>query len=1108
MPIQLLLAPVGAGKTQRALTALVDTLHKDSFARIWVLLPSRRQEDAFRQRLLDFDPTRRVYFNVEFFDFYKLYAYLLDIAGNPQRQLDDTARLRLLREILADLNASHELEIYGQIADKPGFVEIVADFIYELKQNVIYPEAFRAAARSPKDRDLANIYDAYQNKLRQYDLVDREGEGWLALEAAQNDPTIGMKVSLLLAHGFDQFNPLQSRLLALLASYANDALITLPTVPYRENTVGRRFQEAYNGLRVAFDEIDEPIEELRVMPPSEFRRPALQHLVESSFLPLSPEANPPSSGNLMFLEAPDPAQEAAAVLRRVKRLLITNQCQPDDILIAVRDWPRYASQFAALGRTYKIPLSLHFGEPLSTNPALIALLNLLELPGMDFRRRDLLDVLRSPYFTVPGLDHQAVDLLERISQKQLVISGRGEWLEAIQRSARPAQVDTDDVEADEPLELDIAQAEYLAHYLNAFFDAVTPPSSTSVGEYVAWLENLIGADITDPDEDDDPPVEPPYNLQLFACLRAPNVSESIVSRDLSAMYAFKRLLRSLLSAQNLFSALGMSDKIAQDWPVFLSDLKTALGSAVVNRDANRIGKVLITTVTDARGLPHRHIFIPGLSEGIFPAPTPEDPLYLDSERLALQGRGIYLETSAERAADEGLFYELISEARDSLTLSRPTVQNGFLWPESHLWRAARDVFADSADIINANRIPLGGVVRPDDVAAPNEVMLSAADSLSRSQSDASSLELYNWLVAPKDAPADSRWGAIRDQWRHILRGRQIESARMDGRAPDHYSGRLRDENLIAYAAAQLGAGRVWSASQFNEYGTCGFRFFAKRLLKLETLKEPEDGMDAMQRGTLIHTILEETYRQLAESNIYIAPENLEIAREFLRDCAVPILHDAPADLGFRASPLWEQEKVSLIRKLEKMLETDFLKAGPAKKIFGDAPRIPYRLESPFSDAKDHAINIQLADELEPLRVTGYVDRIDRQGDRVIVVDYKSGSTPIPVSEMSRGRNYQMMLYLLAVEQILADDPDPHRPTEIAGGYFWHLSDNHATGVFNTQNPEHQEAMQDAAQRLADQIGAGRAGDFSVYPNKTQEGRCYKNCEFSQLCRISLSNRGK
>jgi hypothetical protein len=51
-------------------------------------------------------------------------------------------------------------------------------------------------------------------------------------------------------------------------------------------------------------------------------------------------------------------------------------------------------------------------------------------------------------------------------------------------------------------------------------------------------------------------------------------------------------------------------------------------------------------------------------------------------------------------------------------------------------------------------------------------------------------------------------------------------------------------------------------------------------------------------------------------------------------------------------------------------------------------------------------------------------------------------------------------------------------------------------------------MQDAARHLADQIGAGRAGDFAVHPNKSQEGRCYKNCEFSQLCRISLSNRGK
>jgi len=259
MPTQLLLAPVGAGKTNRVLTALIETLRTERFAKAWALLPTRRQEDAFRQRLIDHDPNQRIYFNVEFFNFYTLYTHLLDIAAFPQRQLDNTARLRLLRQILVDLKRDEELEIYGQIADKPGFIEIVADFIYELKQNLIQPEAFGRAARSLKDRDLSKIYAAYQDKLRLYDLVDREGEGWLARDITRQIPEIGMDVALLLVDGFDQFNPLQAQLLALLASRARNALITLPTVPGRENTVGRRFQEAYTHLRDAFLSVREPL---------------------------------------------------------------------------------------------------------------------------------------------------------------------------------------------------------------------------------------------------------------------------------------------------------------------------------------------------------------------------------------------------------------------------------------------------------------------------------------------------------------------------------------------------------------------------------------------------------------------------------------------------------------------------------------------------------------------------------------------------------------------------------------------------------------------------------------------------------------------------------
>jgi ATP-dependent helicase/DNAse subunit B len=1095
MPSELLLAPVGAGKTGRALAEIVRLLRDKPFSKVWVLLPTRRQQDAFRNRLINLDPSHRVYFNVEFFDFYKLYARLLDIAGQPQRELDDTVRVHLLREILTDLRRNGELEVYGRIADKPGFVHVIAQFIYELKQNIIQPDEFGMASHSAKDHDLAKIYAGYQDKLRKYDLVDREGEGWLALAtiASPQYEHIGRDVDLLIVDGFDQFNPLQTQLLALLASRADRALVTLATVRAREGTLGRRFEEARINLHKAYHEIGMELVERRVSSLWHDTRPsALRYLTDNAFLPtVTPRS---SEGCLTLIEAPDPAQEAAAILRRVKRLLVEDGCAPDDILIAVRDWPRYAPHFATMGRVYGLPLSLHYGESVVENPAVIAVLNLLEVSGRDFRRRDLLDVLRSPYFAPDGLTAEWVDLLEKISLREMVIGGRDDWMDAIRLESSP-KLDSDEDE-DIPL-LQVGEAEYLTTHLATFMDAVTPPLEATPGDYIRWLETLLGSDSPDLEDEPHEVMSPSYNLHLFQQLRSTTDDQTIISRDLRAIRCFKDVLRSLISAQNLFAALGMEDRSVVEWSTFLSDLKMALGVSTINRDANRAGKVLITTITDARGLPHQHILIPGLSEGIFPAPATEDPLYLDSERAALSNRGIPLETSAQRSADEGLFYELISGAQQTLTLSRPTVQNGALWPASHLWRAVCELFSDAGQIINDNRISLGGVVPIEDVACDSEALLAVADGLSGSELDPRISGLYNWLIAQRDLA-----------WNHIQLGRKVELSRMGRGSFDQYSGYLRDKGLIEWVGDQLGARRVWSASQFNDYGMCGFRFFAKRLLKLEALEEPEDGLNAAGRGTINHAILEATYRRVGEMGLTITPENAETACQILREVAVPILADAPRTIGFRASVLWEQEQVTLLRKLEKLIELDFSTASPISKHFGDMPRQPYRLETPFSSDGRNALEIDLNTGLEPLRVTGYIDRMDRQGDRIILLDYKSGSTKIPTKDMRAGRNFQMMLYLLVADQVLKDDPDVNRPTDVAGGLFWHLSNRTTSGEFRWDNDQDREAITSAAERLTEQIRRGRSGRFGVQPGKGGHGPCSHYCEFKQLCRVSVVSRGK
>jgi ATP-dependent helicase/DNAse subunit B len=264
-------------------------------------------------------------------------------------------------------------------------------------------------------------------------------------------------------------------------------------------------------------------------------------------------------------------------------------------------------------------------------------------------------------------------------------------------------------------------------------------------------------------------------------------------------------------------------------------------------------------------------------------------------------------------------------------------------------------------------------------------------------------------------------------------------------------------------------------------------------------------MDAAQRGTLNHEILERTYRHLQEENAAIHPDNLAETVTILREVAAEVLADAPRKLGFRESALWEHEKAIILRKLEKFIELDFSAESPISKKFGPAERIPYLQEAAFGLRDTVTVEIDLGDEAGTVKVLGYIDRIDQQDDGVIVIDYKTGSTKIPVTELEAGRNFQMMVYLLAAEKILATHGDASAP--VKGGAFWHLSDRKLSGAL-TLDGKGQQSIEQAKAHLADHITRGRKGDFAVQPNKPDNNRCARYCDFHELCRVSITHRYK
>lgn len=1078
MSATLHLTPIGADKTALAISTLrqLTDMNHGAFPTVWVLLATRRQDMHFRQRLLQADDSPSAFVNIEFFNFYTLNARLLKVAGAPVRRLSVLMRHKILRQLLAQMLADGELTIFDRIAETRGFVTVLAELIDELKQNSIDVAGFAGAARGAKDEEIAAIYKRYQEALRQSDLADVEGEGWLALATLRKRPAIAEDVDMLLVDGYDQFTPVQAAMLAELSRCIKRVHITLTAPPDEALALAPgRSALARQALQKAFDAAGVRLEQKRADEASAARHEALRHLGQSVF-----RDAPAGSGDgaIKLIEMPDPAEEARAVMRAVKRLLMAG-APADGILIALRDWERYATTFEWGREEYGLPLLLHYERSYGSAPVIAAIIDLLELAPR-FRRLDLLDVLRSPYFDV-GLDDVLIDLLNRVSLERRFLGGsEDDWLELVQ-SARQR---VSDARHDETLTtITTEQAETLSGALSKFIRAVSPPARADVAEHVSLIATLLGSD----------PVEPPegeagaYTLDIIRkAWEHDRANPKIVTRDINALNGLKQILRDTLASEDVLRAMpGAGGPMT--WRRFWSDLKHALETGADDAiNQPRRDQVLVTTAAEARGLTHDHVFILGLAEGVFPAEAAEDPLYLDSERERMQERGIPLGTRAERIDDRGHFYELISLPGHTLTLSRPTYQAGRVWIESYLWRAVRAVFPDAP--IESRRA--GEVIHPRDAASNSELTLAVADQLGQPEAAdaAEALGALDWMRSQS---------ALAEAWQWVEWHRAVELRRLSYAPFDHFSGVLSQPALLEEIARLLGEDRIWSATQLNEIGECPFRFFAKRVLALSQAVEPEPGADPLQLGALNHRILEETYRKVRSRLLEIHRDNQADAVDILVAAAEEILPSAPERLNFNAPSTWTEESRFLLKRLKALVKLDF---SPESPLNLGLNRSMYRQEEFIDEVK-----IALGDGEKPLRATALIDRIDNVNGRLFVVDYKSGSTAISKRDIELGRDLQIVVYMLALmsrfEEFGADE-------DVAGGMFWHLRNLKTSGVISTEDEDDQGLIKGAKTLIAQNLQMARAGQFPVHANKRENGKCARYCEYSRLCRMQVTGRNK
>jgi ATP-dependent helicase/DNAse subunit B len=1093
MSTHLYLAPAAAGKTAFILD-LARRTAADLAAEPRVVVASHLQVRAARRRLAETGGA----IGVRVLTFDRLYQELLDAAGEIYTILSEPVQYRLIRALL-----DSGLRYYAPLADRPGFVQVLQGLIGELKAARIHPDEFARAVRAmggePRLAELAQIYAAYQARLQAKGWADRAGLGWLAVETLQDRaPDAARDWPLLAVDGFDTFTRVQVDLLRELAGRAGNMVITLTGDPARDQRrlTHRRFARTRRDLEDALHLRAEPLPDLTGLA-RPVRSSPLAHLERELFRPAAGRVD--GDGAVELIEAPDRPAEVRAALRWLKARLLLDGLRPGQVALLARSVAPYRPFIQQIAAEFGLPIRLVAGLPLRQNPAVAALLSLLQcvLPGDDggpaLERRAVVEAWRSPYFDWSALPAEGAvesidirpgdaDDLDAAARWGRVLGGAEQWAEALERliALRDPAVGAaagagQDEERGAPTGLlRGGAARSLAARFERFLQRLTPPSGAHPYRYfVGWLEALIGEDTlpspagigawgdSSPSpvrggaggaqsrvvRGEVPPAEDPTSLRVVVCARAGEAM--LAERDLAALAALKDVLRGLVWAEEALHTA------PEDFTRFMAELTGAVDVASYNLPVQPGSEeILVAGVAQARGLPFQAVAVLGLAEGEFPATLTEDPFLRDADRRRLRDEfDLPLDPSTE-GAEAGFFYETVTRPYWKLLLTRPRLaDNGTPWEASPYWEEVRRLVS-----VEPIRLASEGAPLPGEAASWPELLESLAIC-------SGGADVRAWVEETDPVRMRAAEAAV-----------QVLHARRPASEAGPFDGEL--SALGGSFTARFGPERTWSASRLETYRNCPFSFFVTYVLELEPREEPVEGLDARQLGNIYHHIFERLYGSVKD------PADLDELLAALPVVAGAVLDDAPRVEGFRVTAWWEQTRTEITANVERSV------AALAELPGG---YVPLAEEAAFGGAT----TLTVSSEDDAFRLRGFIDRVDRAPDGGLrIIDYKTaGPWSFTVKAFEEGKKLQLPLYALAAEQALGLG-------RVVDGFYWHVQQAEASKFSLAGGVR--EAIETALGHAWSAVHGARAGRFVPAP---PDGGCPDYCPAAGFCWHTRSRGG-
>ena len=411
---------------------------------------------------------------------------------------------------------------------------------------------------------------------------------------------------------------------------------------------------------------------------------------------------------------------------------------------------------------------------------------------------------------------------------------------------------------------------------------------------------------------------------------------------------------------------------------YISTLELAISGMSLGNIPRTLDEVVLGNADRIRTSRPKVAFVIGLNQGVFPATVSESGLLLKADRIRLGEVGLEISDRFNSfAVDENfMVYSALCAADEKVNISCCEHSlNGAAIEESLIFTKLKKVFKNS--IIDTKNISM------PETAAEGFSML-AAKKVKNKTAEKSLIKYYE-----NNPEYSARLKAL--------------SGMKNG----------AEHRLSTDTCNKLFGNNIYlSASRIENYNGCSFSYFCRYVLNISPPKKAE--LDSMQRGTIVHFIMENVLKTLG-SNIKNSTENEikvlvnKYMDEYLKDIECS---------EYLKNPRFE----FLYKNIAKMCLAVLVHISDEFKVCKFEP-VSFELDI-SKKGKLPLLKVEFKNGRE-VNIDGKVDRVDAlkgvQGENYIrIVDYKTNSKAFYLPDVLYGLNMQMLIYLYAIKKLGAD----------------------------------------------------------------------------------------